>query len=223
MKATPGAKAACLLAVATLLWTWISFGRISWNRSLAFLVLCWAMILPYLCLPNHFFTYYALNWTVWEAGGGLLLLWKLWPDARGGVAIAILAAASLFVTQQLRASLGSWYSEKAAVNRNVLKLLSDNRARLDAYPAIAVEGAPLNGPWFGNSGEFMKDRLQLDHVWLVRVPKDSRYWRMSWELLGTDILGDIKTVAEESEPASPDMPLVKLSADGAGTIEYPAR
>ncbi len=86
---------------------------------------------------------------------------------------------------------------------------------------MAVEGAPIYGPWFGNSGEFLKNRLQLDHVWLVRVPKDGPYWRASWALLGTDILGDIKTVAAETEPVSPDMPLVKLSADGAATVDYP--
>ena len=59
-----------------------------------------------------------------------------------------------------------------------------------------VKGAPLYGPWFGNSGDFLKNRLQLDHVWLVRAPKDGDYWRSSWNLLGSDLKGDIKMVAE---------------------------
>lgn len=220
---TPGSKILFLLAASTLVWNSFASNPIRWDRLLTFLAITAAMAFPYLCLPNHVFPYYGLNWTVWEAGGGLLALWKLWPGIRSKVAIAILAAVCLYVTQPGRAILSAWYSEMATVNRNILKSLAAHRSRLGPYPAIAVEGSPIHGPWFGNGGDFLKIRLKLDHVWLVRVPKDGPYWRTSWGLLGTDIVGDIKTVAEETEPVSPDMPLVKLSADGTATIDYPRR
>jgi len=218
---TPGSKMVFVLAVSPLVWNGFASSPIPWSRLLAFLALCAAIALPYLCLPSHVFAYYALNWTVWEAGGGLLALWNLWPCIRGGTAIAILSTAFLFVTQPGRAVIGAWYSERVEMNRHILKSLAAFRTGLESYPAVAVEGAPLYGPWFGNSGEFLKNRLQLDHVWLVRVPKDGPYWRASWALLGTDIIGDIKTVAMETEPVSPDIPLVKLSADGTATVDYP--
>jgi len=218
---TPGSKMVFVLAVSPLVWDGFASSPIQWSRLLAFLALCAAIALPYLCLPNHVFAYYALNWTVWEAGGGLLALWKLWPGIRGGTAIAILSTAFLFVTQPGRAVIGAWYSERVEMNRHILKSLAAFRAGLESYPAVAVEGAPLYGPWFGNSGEFLKNRLQLDHVLLVRVPKDGPYWRASWALLGTDIIGDSKTVAMETEPVSQDIPLVKLSADGTATVDYP--
>jgi hypothetical protein len=220
---TPGAKMAFLLAASTLVWNCFASNPIQWSRLLAFLALASAIALPYLCLPNHVFPYYALNWTVWEAGGGLLAIWKLWPGKRSGAAIAILAVACLIVTQPGRAVISVWYSERAEVNRNILKSLATHRAGLEPYPAVVVEGAPLYGPWFGNTGDFLKNRLHLDHVWLVRVPKDGAYWQSSWGLLGTDIIGDIKTVAAETEPVSPDMPVVKLSADGTVSVDYPAR
>jgi hypothetical protein len=220
---TPGAKMAFLLAASTLVWNRFASNPIQWSRLLAFLALASAIMFPYLCLPNHVFPYYALNWTVWESGGGLLAIWKLSPGKRSGAAIAILAVACLIVTQPGRTRMGAWYSEKAEVNRNTLKSLAAHRAGLEPYPAIVVEGAPIYGPWFGNTGEFLKNRLQLDHVWLVRVPKDGAYWQRSWGLLGTDIIGDIKTVAAETEPVSPDMPVVKLSTDGTVTVDYPTR
>jgi hypothetical protein len=218
---TPGTKAAFLLAACALVWNRIASNRIPWIRLLAFLAIIASMALPYLALPNHVFSYYAFNWAVWEAGGGLLVLWRLWPGMRSGAAIAILAAACLFVTQSGRTALSEWYSEAARLNRNISRSLAAHRSRLDPYPAVAVEGAPMYGPWFGATGDFLKNRLRMDHVWLVRVPKDSAYWRASWALLGSDIQGDVKTVAMETEPVSTDMPLVKLSKDGMATVDYP--
>jgi len=101
-----------------LIWNGFASNPIRWGTR------CWhfwyfraAIALPYLCPPNHVFPYYAFNWTMWEAGGGLLALWKLWPGIRSGAAIAILTAACLFVTEPGRAVIGAWYSERVEVKR----------------------------------------------------------------------------------------------------------
>jgi hypothetical protein len=219
---TPGALATFLLACSAVIWNAIGRDRIPWTRVLAFLAVAGAMALPYLCLPNHVYAYYSLNWTVWEAGGGLLLLWRVWPQYKFAPLIFLLAAAALYVSQPGRHILSLWYSQLAGVNRNILQLLVENRARLKDYPAVAVEGAPEHGPWFGTDGSFLKNRLQMDHIWLIRVHQDSSYLQASLELLGSDIKGDVKTVAIESEPAAPEIPLVKLSPDGTGRVIYPA-
>ena len=89
---TPGSKIIFLLAISPLIGNLFARNPIRWDRLLAFLALAAAITVPYLCLPDHVFPYYAFNWTVWEAGGGLLALWKLWPGIRSGAAIGLLTA-----------------------------------------------------------------------------------------------------------------------------------
>src|SRR5207247_2934551 len=109
-KLTPGTQAAALLAASTLLWYGLGSTRIHWLRLGVFLALSAAIPLPYLCLPNHIAPYYALNWTIWQTGGGLLLLWTAWPGIRSAVAIVVVAAICVFVTQPGRQGISSWYS-----------------------------------------------------------------------------------------------------------------
>jgi hypothetical protein len=218
---TRGAEAAIVIAVLALVWNWVGRKRLGWDRLLVFLAVAALMVLPYLCLPNHVYPYYGFNWTIWEIGGGLLVLWRAWPGWKSSAAIASLAAASLLATERSRYNIGIWYLYYSGVNRKVANLLLEHRSQLEPYRQVAVEGAPFFGPWFATDGSYLAKRLQLRHEWLVRVPRESEYMKTSLSLLNSHQNGPVTTVAMEDVPAPTGVPVIRLREDGSGSVDYP--
>jgi hypothetical protein len=218
---TPVSTFTTMLQASTLIVNGIAATPIRWTRLLLFHALVASLVVPYACLPNHLAPYYGLNWTVWQAGGALFLLGRLKPAAVPNVAWIVLAAVALAIGQSTRNSISQWYDVNARINRNIVTLLADHRSTLEPYRVVAVEGAPMLGPWFDNDGRFLRVRYGLDHEWLVRVSVGSEYRRRLLALRGSLEQGAVRTILLEEEPIPEGVPVLRLRADGTGTVDLP--
>jgi hypothetical protein len=215
---TQVAVAATMLQISTLIWNAIAPSPIRWSVLLLIHVLILSLLLPYSCLPNHVAPYYCVNWVVWQIGGSALVLWKLSSRVAAKVAIAALMIACVLTGQPTRQGIAKWYDQEGQRNRRIVELLKSHAAELRVHREVIVEGAPYLGPWFANGGQFLA-REGLDHEWLVRVPRESQYYRTLIPLVGTSIQGSVRTVAIEDGPSPLSFPVVRLSPDGSGTVE----
>jgi hypothetical protein len=218
---SPVAGIATALQVSMLIWNLIAPTPVRWIRLGLVQVLILLLVLPYCVLPNHTAFYYVFNWTVWQIGAALIMLWSLSGRAAVRWAVALIAALCVAVGEPGRLNIADFYRNAAQVNRNVVASLRNNAEALRPYRDVAIEGAPFLGP-FASDGHFLNMRYGLDHDWIVRVPRDSDYFRTTLQLNGTAMIqGRVRTVAMEDGPRPPGIPVLKLSPDGTGVLELP--
>jgi hypothetical protein len=217
---SPVAGMAAALQASTLIWNVLTPTPVRWMRLLLVQALIVLFALPYCFLPNHIALYYDFNWTVWQIGSALILLWNLSDRSAVGWAVAIIAVGCVAIGQPGRHNIAEWYRNAGQVNRNVVAALGNNSQILRPYRAVVIEGAPFLGP-FASSGRFLSMRYGLDHDWIVRVPKNSEYLRTTLQLLGTNVQGRVRTVAMEDEPRPTGVPVLRLAPDGTGVLDLP--
>jgi hypothetical protein len=218
--ATPVAILATFLQASTLVWNAVTGSPIRWSRLLLYHALGAALVLPYACLPQHIDAYYSQNWIVWQIGGALLLLSKIGDRPSVRWVSVLVALACVYIGQPGRLDIVQSYLKAGQVNRNIVTTLRAHAQDLRPYREIVVEGAPWTGPWFGNTGRYLA-RCGLDHEWIVRVPKDGRYYHQLTHFIGRTNFGSIRTVAAEAEPLPAGLPIVRLSPDGTGVVDLP--
>jgi hypothetical protein len=183
-----------------------------------------ALIAPYAALPKHFASYYALNWTVWQAAT-LVALAPLFGlasrPARGLLGAVVLALLGWWVvaTHSARVSLVQWYEVEAGRNRAILRTLGNLRDALRPWPVVGVTGVmPLN-PWFGNDGAYLRRRLGLANRWVVFAPSD--YVERARTLPGAPRMSSI-VVRDLDELRWARVPVVVLTPEGIGRMGLPA-
>ena len=219
---TKVAVLASALQGLTLILNAVAPAPVRWSRLLLYQLLIASLVLPYACLPLHVAVYYALNWIVWQIGGALYLLWQMKERRPMRWTFGALAIVCIILGQPGRQAVTQWYIGMAQLNRNIVSTLRAGAEELRPYRTVVVEGAPMLGPWFASRGGFLA-RCGLEHEWVVRVPKESQYYRTLVQLLGATVLGQIRTVAMEEEPRPAGLPVVRLFPDGTGVVELPGR
>lgn len=216
---SPVASIATALQASMLVWNLISPAPVRWSRLVLVQILILSLLLPYCFLPQHTAFYYVFNWTVWQVGAALIMLWNLSDRVAVRWAVALIAVLCVAIGQPGRRNIADWYENAGEVNRNIVATLSKNVEALRPYRDVVVEGAPFLSP-FGSDGRFLSMRYGLDHDWIVRVPRDSETYR-SAQMLGVQIQGRVRTVAMEEVPRPVGAPVLRLSPDGTGVLDMP--
>lgn len=226
LTSSPSRLIVLALQLAALSWNYFAGTPVAWSRFVFWQALIAALLLPYACLPHHTANYYAPNWFAFQAGGALLLAWRLKPTALTAGLLAGLAAAPHFPAYAPRNAMADWYAKRGAVNRNIVAFLVAQRETLRPYARIAVEGAPPQGPWFGTDGGFLARRHGLQQQWLIVLPDTGEYYSRVVALLGpggVEREGQIRHLLTGRDPIPPGVPRIRLNPDGTGTVELPPR
>jgi hypothetical protein len=216
---SPVAGIAATLQASMLVWNLIAPAPVRWMRLLLVQTLILLLVLPYCFLPQHTALYYVFNWTAWQIGAALILLWNVSGRAAVKWAVALIAIVCVAVGQPARSTIAAWYRNAGQVNHNIVSALRQNAEPLRPYRAVVIEGAPFLSP-FESDGKFLYLRYGLDHDWIVRVPKDSDTYRLA-QSYGTRILGRVRTVAMEDAPPPAGVPVLRLFPDGTGALDLP--
>jgi hypothetical protein len=192
------------------------------SRGIVLQAMALGPLLPYACLPHHLTFYYPFLWAAWQAPIAVLLLSQIAPPRIRVPAAGIAAATVLAISQPGRAQTARFYRAESERNVRMVKLLRSYRDPLLSYSSVAVEGAPILGPWFGSDGAFLANRYGLNHTWIVRAPRDSDYYRGIIGLLNSTVQGRVQTVPTEV-PRDARLPVVRLNPDGSGAVVFPFR
>jgi hypothetical protein len=219
---SPVASIAAALQASMFIWNLLAPAPVRWTRLLLIQVLIVLLVLPYCVLPKHTALYYDFNWTVWQIGAALILLWSVSDRSAVRWALAAIAILCVALGGPGRRNIAEWYRNSGRVDRNIVATLRTNAEALRPYRAVVIEGAPVPGPFFASTGRFLSVRYGLDHDWIVRVPKNGEYYRTTLQSLGTTVQGRVRTVAMEDEPRPVGVPVLSLAPDGTGTIVSPA-
>ena len=218
---SPIATIATVLQVSMLIWNLIALQPVRWMRLVLVQTLILLFLLPYCVLPQHTAFYYVFNWSVWQIGAALIMLWNTSDRRAIKWVVASIAVLCVPVGQPGRRNVAEFYRRAGQVNRNIVAMLRNNAEALRPFPSVVIEGAPLLNP-FEASGHFLSMRYGLNHDWIVRAPKDSETYRTAQQL-GTQIQGRVRIVAMEENPRPVGVPLLTLSPDGTGVLNLPER
>lgn len=199
--------------------------RANWRSLLLVQALVAALVIPYACLPNHVFPFYALNWIPWQIGGAVLALVPVFaplaPRSKVVVLVALLVLGALvaYVTYPRRYSVMKWYVRNAETNWNMVQTVWANRDALQDQAVVGVTGVPLLCPWLLSDGSFLANRWGSDHRWLVFVPRDSDFYKVMLDRTALT-LGRVETHDEQEIKSFLGIPVLSFKADGTGKLVW---
>jgi hypothetical protein len=165
-------------AIATLIA--LALGK-KWKETLLIALMVAGLMAPYLIMPNHKFSYYAVKWWAWQAIASLILIQIIFAK-REAVVTALI---SVIVLTPALINLGlhrgttwnqsAYFRDRFAKSGNVQRTLLVNRNAINAQKRVAVVGIGPGeieqSPWQGNgeTGHFLRGDLDLDPKWIVFV------------------------------------------------------
>jgi len=189
------------------------------------------LILPYTTLPNHVFRFYCFDWIPFQAAPMLLASELTKKPAAAGPRIAAIsvltamAGAAIFVTQPVRSSVIGWYRSNADINRRMVRTLVDHKSLLNSFQTVGVVGVPLFCPWLLNDGTFLRTRYGLTCHWIVFVPAESEFYKLTKSRFAQDAVGAFVNGAVEIRKSDTlttpySLPVVIYGPTGAGALVY---
>jgi len=187
------------------------------------------LILPYTILPDHVFRFYCFNWIPFQAAPILLASELTKKTSAAGPRIAAIgvltamAAAAIFVTQTLRSSVIGWYRKNADRNRRMVRTLVDHKSLLNSFQTVGVVGVPLFCPWLLNDGTFLRRRYGLTCNWIVFVPAESEFYRLTKLRFPQDaalVNGAVEIRKSDTLTTPYSLPVVIYDPTGPGALIY---
>jgi hypothetical protein len=185
------------------------------------------LILPYTTLPDHVFRFYCFNWIPFQAAPILLASELTRKTSAAGPRIAAIsvltamAAAAIFVTQPLRSSVIGWYRSNADLNRRMVRTLVDHKSLLNSFQTVGVVGVPLLCPWLLSDGTFLRTRYGLTCHWIVFVPAESEFYRLTKLRFAQDsalVNGAVEIRKSDTLTTPYSLPVVIYGPTGAGAL-----
>jgi hypothetical protein len=152
-----------------------------WKETLLVALIVSGLMAPYLIMPNHKFSYYAIKWWTWQAIASLLLIQMIFNKREAIVAalisVMVLAPALINLSRHRGTTWNqsAYFSDRFAKSKNVQRTLLVNRNAVNAEKQVAVVGIGPGeieqSPWQGNgeTGHFLRGDLDLDPKWIVFV------------------------------------------------------
>jgi len=167
-------------AIATLIA--LALGK-KWKETLLIALIVSGLMAPYLIMPNHKFSYYAIKWWTWQAIASLLLVQMIFNKRKREAIVTalisvIVLAPALINLSRYRGTTwnqSAYFSDRFAQSENVQRTLLVNRNAVNAEKRVAVVGIGPGeieqSPWQGNgeTGHFLRGDLDLDPKWIVFV------------------------------------------------------
>lgn len=204
--------------------------RAYWRQTLVVLLAIGGMMGPYLIMPNHVFSYYALNWTALEAIVSLLLLQfflnRLWFLAP--VFSLIVLAPNIHQLFQSRSEtwyMAAYFRSTFTVSENIYRSLEANKVELNKIPVVGVTGVGAGAlgqtPWQGN-GEtsfYFSSDLGLSPDWIVFVKSPTPNYLPGGPTRAKE--GRPKVwVKNVSDIRSTNIPLLEFDNTGIGRLKH---
>lgn len=164
-----------------------------WKETLLIVLIVSGLMAPYLIMPNHKFSYYAIKWWVWQAIASLLLIQMIFSKREAIVTALIgivVLAPSLINLDRHRGTAwnqAAYFRNQFAKSANVQRTLINNRGEINKFKHIAVVGIGTGQieqtPWQGN-GEtsfYISGDLELTPRWILFVKSDGPGYTISPE------------------------------------------
>lgn len=210
--------------------------RTYWKEALLIAGIVASLMMPYLIMPNHIFSYYALNWWPWETLAALALAQAMIPSKTIAAVVASAASAiivipglhGIYVHRSINLSQANYLRDNFSKSQNLQATLKENRDLLNRYPVVAVTGIGPGGveqsPWQGN-GEtafYLQKDLGLTPRWMLFVKSSDASYAINQrttEHAGRPPEVDVRSAEELKD--YPGLPVLAFDKNGNGTLELP--
>jgi hypothetical protein len=205
--------------------------RKKWKETLLIALMVSGLMAPYLIMPNHKFSYYAVKWWAWQAIASLILIQMIFPKREAivtaliGVIVLAPALINLSWHRGTAWNQGAYFRDQFAKSKNVQRTLVNNRSRLNQYKRVAVVGIGTgqieHAAWQGN-GEtsfYLREDLELTPHWVLFVKSDGPGYIIDPEnseisKSGANVM--VKNIDTLNQYK--DMPRLIFNPDGTGTF-----
>ena len=154
-----------------------------------------ALFCPYLILPNHIYSFYAIDWLPWIIGFTLVLLpddikfpafsltgqnpqFRKWGKALAGLLLPVLITATGTASNlQTREQTWNYYLNMSTYNSNLVHSLQQARPQFGEADVIGVSGIHDFTPWLNNDGEYLNRNLGFKNSWVLFVPGNDPFYK----------------------------------------------
>lgn len=210
--------------------------RTYWKATLLIAGIVASLMMPYLIMPNHIFSYYALNWWPWETLAAMALAQAIISNKTIAAVVASVASAiivipglnGIYAHRSVNLSQANYLRDNFSKSRNLQATLRENRALLNQYPVIAVTGIGPGGveqsPWQGN-GEtafYLQKDLGLTPHWMLFVKSgDASYVIDRRTPDPASDLAEVDVRAIDDMKDYPNLPVLAFDKQGNGTLQLP--
>jgi hypothetical protein len=184
--------------------------------------------LPYALLPNHVFTFYAINWTAWLSGYAVFAAASALESLRpavlqraGRVLLPTAAALLLAWATPQRTMTAERYVDETLRQARITATLAGYRDELQAWPVVGLRGLPLFNPWFYNDAVWPQ-RQGYDQRWVLEADATAWYFQF-YEPWIAAALPDarVRYVSSAAPAGDDDLPWLVFAADGSGELLLP--
>jgi len=200
-----------------------------WKETLLILLIVSGLMAPYLIMPNHKFSYYAIKWWVWQAIASLIIIQIIFTKREAIVtaliSVAVLAPALVNLSQHRGTAWNqsAYFRDRFAKSENVKRTLLANRKEINARKQVAVVGIGPGeieqSPWQGN-GEidfFLRRDMGVDPKWIVFVKSTDASYIVTGDLeTGLSLAPEIAVKNIKEIDRYKDLPRLVFGPDGNG-------
>lgn len=209
--------------------------QVKWKETLLVALIISGMMAPYAIMPNHLFSYYGLNWWVWQALAPLAMIQIIFIKKHAvifmllGLAITAPGLRGLYEHSDINWHQSNYLRTNIAISKNIQKTLLTFRSQINSHGQIAVLGIGPGGirrtPWQGN-GEtefYLRGDLGLTPQWIVFVKSDDPSYVIDKNIVPasnpeTKVI--VKNVNQLNDYR--DIPRLIFNPDGTGGLVDPA-
>lgn len=222
------------LSIAFLIAMVACLARRKWRaEAILILLIVGGLMCPYLIMPNHVFSYYALNWWAWEIVA-LFAAIQVLTKAPRTVSLMMAAVAllpglhDLYLHKSPTWYGAGYYRTRFTQASNLYETLERNRDRLNRFPVVAVTGIGPGGidqsPWqnHGETAFYLSDDLGLTPKWLVFVKLPSGSYSLSPDEADGAPLSTVAIRREADLGSYPSLPLLAFDQTGHGKLTLPS-
>lgn len=208
--------------------------RIKWRENVLITMIILGMMAPYVIMPNHLFSYYGLDWWVWQTLAPLVMI-QIFFKKRHSAIIVLLGLGvmapslkGLYEHSDINWHQSNYLRSNTTISKNITKTLFTFRNKINSYNRVAVLGIGPGGirpsPWQGN-GEtefYLGGDLGLTPQWIVFVKADGPGYVIDDKIIPESNLKTkviVKNVSQLND--YPDIPRLIFNSDGTGGLVDP--
>jgi hypothetical protein len=187
-----------------------------------------ALPLPYALLPNHVYTYYAINWTAWLSGYAVFAaaaaLETLQPQLQraGRLLLPLTALLLLLWAAPQRTIVAQRYVDESRRQARITATLASYRDELQAWPTVGLRGLPLFNPWFFNDAAWPR-RQGYAQRWVLEADATAWYFPFYEPWIAAELPdARVRYISSAAADVAPDgLPWLVFAADGSGELLLP--
>lgn len=220
---------------ATALQNWWWLGLIAFSVAVRRrLVQPWILLaglsltLPYALLPNHIYSYYAVNWSCWLSGyavfaaaDALETLTSARLQRMGRLVLAACAALLLIWAGPQRTVTAQRYVEESRRQARITTALASYRDELRAWPVVGLRGLPLFNPWFYNDAVWPARQGYTNH-WVLEVDPTAWYFQFYEPWIAAELPdARVRYISSAERDAYAELAWLEFDPDGNARLTLP--